>query len=117
MTKFQSYNHPVMYSNNLLQLDRCKLVCQYVRPSDLYGKGDRISMNQDRGFLMDEPTWSQRVKTVRLRLHITQVELADRLGMSEAGVVAWEMRDRRPWSEESDKFLKLEEELETEEAS
>lgn len=74
-------------------------------------------MNQNQGFLMDEPTWAQRVKTVRLRMHITQVELAAHLGMSEAGVVAWEMRESRPWSEESERFLKLEEELETEEAS
>ena len=74
-------------------------------------------MASNDGFLMDEPTWAQRVKTVRLRLDITQVQLAERLGMSEAGVVAWEMRESRPWSEESEKFLILENELEMEEPS
>ena len=74
-------------------------------------------MEPETGLLMDEPTWAQRVKTVRLRLDVTQVELAARLGMSEAGVVAWEMRESRPWSEESQKFLVLEAELESEDPS
>ncbi len=65
-------------------------------------------MEKVSSFLMDDPTWAQRVKDLRLRLRITQVELAERLGMSEAGVVAWEMRESRPWSEESQRFLELE---------
>ena len=72
-------------------------------------------MNEAMGFLMDEPTWAQRVKTVRLRLGITQVDLAEQLEMSEAGVVAWEMREGRPWSKESERFLILEAEIAEEE--
>ena len=60
------------------------------------------------GFLMDEPTWAQRVKTLRLSLGITQVQLAEQLGMSETGVAKWEVMARRPWSEESQRFLELE---------
>ena len=74
-------------------------------------------MESQTGFLMDEPSWAQRVKTVRLRLHITQVQLAERLEMSEGAIAAWEMREARPWSEESERFLTLESELEIEEPS
>ena len=74
-------------------------------------------MEHPNGFLMDEPTWSQRVKTVRLRLDVTQAGLARRLDTHENTVAQWELRDRRPYSAEAEKFLELELELETEEAS
>lgn len=68
-------------------------------------------MPEASGFLMDEPTWAQRVKSVRLKMGVTQIQLANELEMSEAGVVAWEMREGRPWSQESERFLILEAEL------
>lgn len=74
-------------------------------------------MEAETGFLMDEPTWAQRVKTVRLRLGVTQVGLAERLEMSSNAVALWETRESRPWSEESERFLMLESELEDEEPS
>jgi len=74
-------------------------------------------MKAETSFLMDEPTWAQRVKSARLKLGVTQVQLAERLSMSEAGVVAWEMRESRPWSEESERFLQLEAALEDGEVS
>lgn len=72
-------------------------------------------MRDQEGFLMDEPTWAQRVKTVRLRLHVTQKQLGERLGMPEHSIARWETRADRPWSPESEKFLKLEAEVMEEE--
>jgi transcriptional regulator with XRE-family HTH domain len=74
-------------------------------------------MEQESGFLMDEPSWAQRVKSVRLRLHITQEQLGERLGMDAVSISRWEMREKRPWSPESDRFIQLEAELEMEEPS
>ena len=74
-------------------------------------------MDQDAGFLMDEPTWAQRVKTVRLRLGVTQTELAARLGAHFTTIAAWETREYRPYSASAEKFVILEMELETEEPS
>jgi len=74
-------------------------------------------MEQENGFLMDEPSWAQRVKQYRLRTNLTQVKLAERLGMSPENIARWETREHRPWSPESQRFLELEEELEAEEAS
>lgn len=74
-------------------------------------------MEQGPGFLMDEPTWGQRVKTVRLRLGITQIELAERLGMDPCSVARWESRGERPYSAEAERFLTLESEMEMEEPS
>ena len=74
-------------------------------------------MSDETGFLMDEPTWAQRVKTLRLKLGITQTELAARLGAHFTTVAAWETREHRPYSAEAEKFRVLEAELEMEEPS
>ena len=72
-------------------------------------------MEEAAGFLMDEPTWAQRVKSVRLKLNITQVELGERLGLDPASVARWESRSERPYSAESERFLVLESEIAEEE--
>ena len=74
-------------------------------------------MNREQGFLLDSPTWAQRVKSVRLKLNCTQVELGKRLEVTEVTIALWEGRNARPYSEEAERFLVLEAELETEEAS
>lgn len=74
-------------------------------------------MVEHDGFLMDEPTWAQRVKTVRLRLNCTQVQLAARLGVTGVTIALWEGKIARPYSEEAEKFVVLEAELEMEEPS
>ena len=74
-------------------------------------------MDNERGFLMDKPTWAQRVKTVRLRLHITQEGLGELLGVDRASIARWEDKIERPWSPESERFIQLESEVEEEEAS
>ena len=74
-------------------------------------------MEQDQGFLMDEPTWAQRVKSVRLKLDCTQVELAERLGVNPWTIAQWERIHSRPYSAEAEKFQVLEAELEMEEPS
>ena len=66
---------------------------------------------------MDEPTWCQRVKTVRLRLNCTQTELADRLDSHINTIAQWEIRSERPYSAEAERFMALEAELEMEEPS
>ena len=68
-------------------------------------------MEPATGFLMDEPTWAQRVKTVRLKMGITQAELGERLGLDPASVARWESRSERPYSAESERFLSLESEI------
>lgn len=74
-------------------------------------------MTQDDGFLMDEPTWAQRVKTVRLRLDCTQTQLAERLDSHINTIAQWELRNERPYSAEAERFMVLEAELEEEEPS
>ena len=69
-------------------------------------------MEAETGFLMDEPSWAQRVKTVRLRLNCTQMELGERLGMDGVSVARWETRESRPYSPEAERFTALENELE-----
>ena len=72
-------------------------------------------LEQSAGFLMDEPTWAQRVKSVRLKLGITQFQLGEQLGLDPASVARWESRSERPYSAESERFLILEAELAEEE--
>lgn len=74
-------------------------------------------MEQAQGFLMDDPTWAQRVKTVRLRLGLTQIQLAERLEMDPCSVARWESRGERPYSREAERFLQLESEIEEGEPS
>lgn len=69
-------------------------------------------MEAETGFLMDEPTWAQRVKTVRLRLNITQTELAERLDSHINTIAQWEIRSERPYSAEAERFMALESEVE-----
>ena len=69
-------------------------------------------MESGTGFLMDEPTWAQRVKTVRLRLNITQTELAEKLDSHINTIAQWEIRSERPYSAEADRFMAIESELE-----
>jgi transcriptional regulator with XRE-family HTH domain len=66
---------------------------------------------------MDDLTWAQRVKSVRLKLNCTQVELGKRLGVTEVTIALWEGRNARPYSEEAERFLALESELEEEDPS
>ena len=74
-------------------------------------------MTPEQGFLMDELTWGQRVKMVRLKLNCTQVQLAERLSMSSNALALWETRSDRPYSAESERFLQLEAALEDGEVS
>ena len=68
-------------------------------------------------FLMDKPTWAQRVKTVRLKLNCTQVQLAERLEINDITVARWEKLLDRPYSEEAERFMELEASLEVGEPS
>ena len=70
---------------------------------------------EEPGFLMDEPTWSQRVKSLRLKLNLTQVQLAERLGIHINTVPLWELRSERPYSRAAELFLQLESEVYEEE--
>ncbi|MHC4372281.1 MAG: hypothetical protein ACYSW8_32150 [Planctomycetota bacterium] len=74
-------------------------------------------MNNEQGFLMDDPSWAQRVKSVRLKLNITQEKLGELLEMTAVNVARWETRESRPWSPESERFIQLESELEEEDPS
>ena len=74
-------------------------------------------MMDEQGFLMDEPTWAQRVKTVRLRLNVTQEGLADLLDLDRASIARWEGKIHRPYSANAEKFVVLDSELEMEEPS
>jgi DNA-binding transcriptional regulator YiaG len=76
-----------------------------------------LNMENEHGFLMDELTWAQRVKSVRLKLNCTQVGLAKKLGVTDVTIALWEGRAARPYSEEAERFLALESELEEEEPS
>lgn len=69
------------------------------------------------GFLMDTPTWGQRVKTVRLKLNCTQVQLAQRLEINPITIARWEKMSDRPYSREAELFLALELDLEDGEPS
>lgn len=73
-------------------------------------------MEQHSGFLMDEPTWGQRVKSVRLKLNFTQVRLAEELEMNAITVARWENTAKRPYSESAEKFMQLESEIAEQEA-
>jgi transcriptional regulator with XRE-family HTH domain len=74
-------------------------------------------MKDEHGFLMDEPTWAQRVKTVRLKLNVTQEGLGEHLGVDRATIARWEGKIHRPYSAIAEKFVELECELEMEEPS
>lgn len=72
-------------------------------------------MDEQPGFLMDELTWAQRVKSVRLKLNITQEAFAELLGVHFNTVPLWETRTSRPFSEAAEKFMQFEAELAEEE--
>ena len=72
-------------------------------------------MADQEGFLMDEPSWAQRVISVRLHLGMTQVAFAEHLGVHINTIPQWEMRAERPYSRHAETFLILEAELAEEE--
>lgn len=69
------------------------------------------------GFLMDKPTWGQRIKRYRLKMGLTQVQLAEELETDPATIARWESRDARPYSPLAESFMVLEAEAEMGEPS
>ena len=63
------------------------------------------------GLLMDEMEWGNRVVMLRHRLRITQVELAERLGVAHNTIPMWETRAQRPFSRQAELFVAYEEEM------
>jgi len=74
-------------------------------------------MPESQGFLMDEMTWGQRVKALRLKLLVTQVQLAEMLETTPVTIALWESRSTRPYSATAERFMVLEQESEMEEPS
>ena len=60
--------------------------------------------------VIDNPTWAERVMAVRLKLNLTQVQLALRLNITQTAVSDWERYTRRPYSAGAERFLELERE-------
>jgi len=66
-----------------------------------------------------EYAWGDRVLNVRLKLRLTQKQMAAKAGLSPDTIAKWEMMKRRPYSAEAEWFMRIEkavEEMTSEEA-
>jgi transcriptional regulator with XRE-family HTH domain len=59
----------------------------------------------------NQPTWGERVKTVRTRLGMTQYQLANELLIDRMTIALWEKRIKPPYSQHAERFVELEEEV------